>query len=321
MEALVRFALTLVLFLLPTSAFAQLPSAPCQLADMANQGLWDLQFVADEGVRVDRAALPKPFVDETGRVHLFYQAGSGPGARNQYAVAADGLTFEPGRDERPEDLAYHPYRVRAANGVWRMFRFDPNGELRSRSSGDGIRFGEDSGVRYRLQPDDKGWAGIHDEYVDRHGHIVLLYLADRTGLNNVRRAISTDNGWTFAFDRGNVLGDSDDASRRGPSAAFVDQHTTVLGTGLHRLFAMRQGCAIYSFLEDDDGRYTLEAGARATVNSWPGLAIRSLHDPLVVRLADGRYRMYVCASLVVAPGEPIHEVIVSATTAFPPDIQ
>ena len=319
-----RLLITALCLSVPVGAVAQTPGpAPCLTTEANSAEVpWDLEFVADPGIRVDYAALPKPFVDEHGRVHLFYQESKGPGSRNYYAISSDGLTFEDAREEQATDLAYHPFRVRMPNGVWRMYSWDQRtGELRSRSAGDGAAFADDPGVRYRWQPEDNQWSGVHDEYVDRDGRVVLLYLGDNLGLNNLRRAISTDNGWTFTFTNGNVLGDSDDARERGPSAAFVDQKTIALPDGLHRLFAMRQGCAIYSFIEGEDGAYTRESGMRVTVESWPDLSIRSLHDPVVVRLADGRYRMYVCASLQVTAGEPLHEVIVTATTKAPPGIQ
>lgn len=285
---------------------------PCQALASNPPGLpWDLDFRADEGVRVDHAALPKPFVDERGRVHLFFEATK-PRPRQMYAVSTDGLTFDGAREERAEDLAYHPFRVRMPNGVWRMYGSDPRtGAVTSRTSGDGVTFSPDFGVRYTLQPDDRGWMGIHDEYVDGVARVVMLYLGDRDGLNNTRRAVSTDNGWTFTFDRGDVLGDADAARRAGPMAAYVDQKSVHLDGAARRLFAMKQGCAIYSFLTMDGDAYAVEPGWRVSIASWPGLAIRSLHDPVVVRLPDGRFRMYVAAALNEA--EP-RSVVLSATT-------
>lgn len=297
-------------------AWAQ--TSPCTaLPANATDLRWDLDFVADAGLRVDNASLAKPFVDDQGRVHLFYQSEPSP-HRNMYAASADGLTFEGNRAEQPGDLRYHPFRVRMPNGVWRMYSWSPETlQVTSRSSGDGVTFSNDFGVRYSLQADDRGWMGIHDEYVDGQGRVVMLYLGDRDGLNNTRRAVSADNGWTFTFDRGDVLGDSAAAAQSGPNAAYVDQKTTHLDGAARRLFAMKQGCAIYSFLTTDGDGYAIEPGWRVSVNSWPELSIRSLHDPLVVRLPDGRFRMYLAAALNGELGVAAHQVIVSATTRTP----
>ncbi len=274
-----------------------------------------LTFVADPGVRVDHAVLPKPFVDDEGRVHLFYQRETPP-ILDMYAVSADGLTFPAGREQQSSDLRYHPFRVRMPNGVWRMFSWDPRQlAITSRSSGDGASFGDDGGVRYPLHESDRGWMGIHEEYVDGQGRVVMLYLGDRYGLNNLRRAVSVDQGWTFAFDRGDVLGDAAIARDHGPGHAFVDQKSIALDGAARRLFVMKQGCAIYSFLTSDGDQYVQEPGWRVSINSWTDLSLRSLHDPVVVRLPDGRFRMYLAASLNAPAGSPLHQVVVSATAA------
>ena len=93
-----------------------------------------------------------------------------------------------------------------------------------------------------LHPDDKGWMGVYDVYVDQQDRVVLLYLGDKDGLNNVRRAVSTDQGWTFTFQRGDVLGDAADARARGANAAFVDQKSTLLHDG--RTAAVRHAARV-----------------------------------------------------------------------------
>jgi hypothetical protein len=50
---------------------------------------------------------------------------------------------------------------------------------------------------------------------------------------------------------------------------------------------MKQGCAIYSFLTTDGDNYVQESGYRVSIRSWSDVSIRSLHDPVVVRLTDG----------------------------------
>ena len=69
---------------------------------------------------------------------------------------------------------------------------------------------------------------------------------------------------------------------------------------------MRRGCAIYSFVSADGDVYSREPGARISTTQFGDLQVRSLHDPVVVRLADGRYRMYVAATLLERHGHGRH---------------
>lgn len=315
----VRIVCAIAASVIAIAAPADAQPSPCESLPANVTGLAaDLEFIADPGLRVDEASLPKPFVDEQGRIHLFYEQAVEP-LRQMYAVSEDGLTFTGNREEQTSDVRYHPYRVRMQNGVWRMFRYDPQRVvITSRASGDGVTFSDDPGVRYTAHADDRGWIGIYDHYDDGQGRIVMLYLGDRNGLNNVRRAVSTDNGWTFTFDRGDVLGDSAAVGQQGGSVAYVDQKSIHLDGAARRLFAMKQGCAIYSFLTMDGDTYAIEPGYRVSIRSWTDLPIRSLHDPVVVRLPDGRFRMYVCASVIDTGRSTPHFVVVSATTRSAP---
>src|SRR5262249_25971716 len=158
-------------------------------------------------------------------------------------------------------------------------------------------------VRYSPQPGDRGMIGVYDHFVDSAGGVVLLYIGDMFGRNNIRRAYSPpgDNGLNFRFERGNLLGD-DDAGGGGNS--YVDQKSIRLADGRVRLFTMKQG-SIYSFISDDEGKtFRLEPGIRLQPASFPDVPVKSLHDPWVVRLPDGRYRMYVCASVGAMLGAP-----------------
>ncbi|MBI4447127.1 MAG: hypothetical protein HY645_14630 [Acidobacteria bacterium] len=169
----------------------------------------------------------------------------------------------------------------------------------------------------------KGAWGVYDHFVDSKGGVALLYLGDLQGLNNLRRAYSApgDNGWTFVFDRGDILGD---AGADGGSKTYVDPKSIQLPDGRRRLFVMKGGqgapppagtcCDIFSFISSDDGKtFTLEAGARLSANNFSGIKLYSLNDPWVIQLADGRYRMYVAALADNGVGGN-KWVIVSATT-------
>jgi hypothetical protein len=281
------------------------------IAEPAAPAASDLDFRPDPGVRVDRASLPKPGVDDAGAVYLYYEDQSGERSRELRSVSPDGLTVSEGVP--PPDRALDPRRLRLPGGKWRLYTYDPQAaELRSSTSSDGLRFTADLGARYAPQPTDRGTFGVYDHFADRDGGVVLLYVGDMAGQNTVRRAYSPpgDDGWTFRFERDNVLGPG------GGAASYVDQKAIRLPDGRIRLFTMKQG-TVYSFISEDDGRnFRLEPGARLAPDAFPELNLRSLHDPWVVRLADGRYRMYVAGAVQSQPGQP-RFAIVSATTPPP----
>ncbi|MFQ5343338.1 MAG: sialidase family protein, partial [Anaerolineae bacterium] len=284
----------------------------------------ELNFVPDPGFRIEDASNPAASVDpETGTVYLFYEDRSTMPGRRMVATSSDGLSFSAGRPPTEVDNPHHPFHVRLPDGAWRKYLFDQVEGLKSESSPDGIHYTPDPGVRYTLQPGDNGTAGVHDQYVDPAGGVVLLYIGDMGGVNNVRRAYSPpgDNGWTFAFEDDNVLGDVDAG---GGGNSYVDPKSILLPDGRRRLFTMRGGPAppqpgvraagaIYSFISDDGKTYALEPGVRLTPDAFTEFDVWSLNDPVVVRLPDGRYRMYVAALVTDGPGDN-QWVIVSATT-------
>ncbi len=298
---------------LPDGSFLMVYVTEIPSADAASLP-WDLKFIPDPGVRMDRASLPAPAVDDSGAIHLYYQDHSAQPVRERVAVSSDGLNFP--RGEVPADRAWDPRRVRLPDATWRIYQYDARTQqLRSASSADGVTFAPDPGVRYRPQPEDRGTIGVFDVFVDAAGGVVLLYIGDMYGLNNLRRAYSPpgDNGWTFSFERGDVLGDGE---LGGGPESFVDQRSLRLPDGRLRLFVMKRG-VIYSFISQDDGRsFRQEPGVRLRPEDFPDLNVRTLHDPWVVRLPDGRYRMYVAGAVGDALG-PGRFVILSATTQAP----
>jgi hypothetical protein len=80
---------------------------------------------------------------------------------------------------------------------------------------------------------------------------------------------------------------------------------------------MRGGTQILSFISDADlGTFSLERGIRLSKEDFIGLSVISLHDPMVIRLPDDRYRMYL--HLHVKDQESGEKtVVVSATTPSP----
>ncbi|NOZ06960.1 MAG: hypothetical protein GXP41_11535 [Chloroflexi bacterium] len=286
----------------------------------------NLTFIPDPGIRVHIASNPAASVDpETGTVYLFYEDRTTMPGKRMVATSSDGLSFSNGRQTTNADNLHFPYNVRLPDGTWRKYTFDVNtAQLKSQSSTDGMHYKPDPGVRYTAQPDDNGKVGVHDQYVDAAGGVVLLYIGDMQGVNNVRLAYSPpgDNGWTFTFEEGDVLGD---AAAGGGGHSYVDPKSILLPDGRRRLFTMRQGTLppqpgvhatgkIFSFISQDGKSYDLEPGTRLQAEDFTQFAVWSLNDPVVVQLPDGRYRMYVAALITAGPNEQ-EWVIVSATTA------
>lgn len=271
----------------------------------------DLRFVPDPGVRVELASNPEAGLDLTGVVFLYYedQAAQGPGERARVALSVDGLDFQPGAV--PADRANDPRRVRMPDGAWRLYQLTREATLTSSHSVDGLQFTEEPGLRYSAAPEDRGEMGIYELFVDSAGGVVMLYLGDLHGLNNTRRAYSTDGGLSFHYERGDVLGDT---LLGGGGRSYVDITTNPLPDGRRRLFAMQGGQGIYSFVTADEGvTFTQEPGARVAKADWTEFQVVGLFDPTVVRLPDGRYRMYVCGQ-IDEPGGRSRSVILSATT-------
>ncbi len=280
----------------------------------------DLVFIPDAGIRLTDASISEIGYDvATGTYYLFHN-GEGVLKGDLVATSKDGLTFS--TPVRQTSKAFDPRRVRLPDGRWRSYFWDspskPSG-LKSSISTDGVNFTEESGLRYSLQASDKSSAGIYELFANPDGTMVLLYLGDLMGLNNTRRAVSLDSGKTFAFDRGNILGDD---SFGGGANSYVDMTTIVLADGRRRLFSMRQGHTIYSHTSSDGGKtWTLDAGFRLRDSvSFPQYSPKSHNDPSVIRLPDGRYRLYVASYLNDGRG-CCKWGIVSATTAAPTSVR
>jgi hypothetical protein len=244
----------------------------------------------------------------------------------------DGLAFDnaaPWNDERV-DMRHNPHVIAMPDGTYRQYLWDMHGQFfYSTSSRDGKHFKRDPGMRYMGHhsgdpcEEDNSSIGIYDMFWNRGGELVMLYLGDNNGpYDSVRRAVSRDGGNTFIFDRGNVLGDCYDVKQK---QNHVDQKHIILPDGRIRLFTMvgggppqpgaRRCCRIYSWISEDDGEtFEQEPGMRLAPEDFRDLDVYSLNDPFVVRLKDGRYRMYVTA-LIYENGEA-REAIVSATTQY-----
>ncbi len=276
----------------------------------------DTVFTTDMGFRITNGGIPSISYDAaSGTYYLFYEGTqSAPGSK--VATSKDGIIF--GAPITQTNYAFDPRRVRLPNGKWRLYEWNMGlKQMKSKISSDGITFTEESGSRYALDASDKGTLGVYDIFIAPNGKMVMTYLGDLMGLNNMRRAVSSDSGATFVFDKGNILGDS---ALGGGANSYVDPRSTLLPDGRRRLFSMRQGWTIYSHISTDGYSYTLEPGVRLNKDAFAQYQAQSLNDPTVIRLPDGRYRMYVASNLNYGAG-CCNYAIVSATTAMPTDVK
>lgn len=280
--------------------------------DRIANGIGDMKegyvFTPDPGMRKNDASNPGIYQDKNGIFYLYY--------RDKVATSADGLNFSDGM----QVSGTNDFRgIKLPDGAWRIYYWDERGRtpstnfgLKSKSSKDGAHYIDDPGYRYQLHESDLGTAGIHEFFVDNLGGVVLLYIGDLLGLNNIRRAYSKDNGWTFNFEKGNILGDAND----GKPGTFIDHKIVTFGDGKKRLYAVRQG-SIYSFISSDDGKtFAQEPGVRLSPSDFTEFDIAGFSDPVFIKLLDGRWRVYATAFLRGYAPESEgsqKEIIVSAT--------
>lgn len=260
------------------------------------------RLVPDAGVRVAQASNPFATVDGNGVAYLGYQ-DRGAGGTTRYQSAGDGLNFA-----NPTTLTYANRAVDSRKTLmpdgqtWRLYQYDLNAKvMTSYSSTDGNNFAADSGTRYAPASGDNNSLGVYDSYVAADNSVILIYVGDLQGKNNLRMARSTDNGLTFSFLKGNVLGD-DDAG--GGGNTFIDNKTLLLADGRRRMVTMRAN-EIHSFVSSDGIVYTRETGVRLRPADFAavGVTLYSLNDPVMVRTPDGQYRVYVAAATAAAADE------------------
>lgn len=306
-----------------------------------------LKFSVEDGIRLDHAAQVfavsrtsegeyRTFEPEYNGIYLTYKNTQKSSVDDvtqvnttNIAYSDDGIAFSEGNqfsiNDRPG--VQLPQPDENGNTIYRKFILTSEG-LSSKTSTDGGKtYQSDDEIRYFLQQEDKNSIGYYDSFNNGRGQIILLYIgAFGFPEENIRLAISEDNGETFQFRDANPLQDS------GLSATGYDHRdprVTMLADGRLRLFSMVQGVTgapipgtksaglIYSHSSEDGGyTWTKDEGIRLSKDDF-NYDVWSLNDPHVVPIGDGRYRMYVTA--LIADDDPNNtfgykEVIISAVT-------
>ncbi len=253
------------------------------------------RLLPDAGLRVSSASNPFATVDANGISYLGYQDRGG-GNTTRFQSASDGLNFSGATTVTYQNRTVDSRKTLMPDGrTWRLYQYDMGAKvMTSYSSADGNSFTADTGVRYTPVAADNNSIGVYDSYVASDNSVIFLYVGDLLVKNNLRMARSTDNGLTFSFLKGNVLGD-DDAG--GGGSTFIDSKTLLLADGRRRMVTMRAN-EIHSFISSDGINYVRESGVRLKTADFAsvGVTIYSLNDPVMVRTKDGKYRVYVAAS-------------------------
>jgi hypothetical protein len=290
---------------------------------------WDLTFNADPGYRVASATNPAAYIDDAGVVYVGYLVKGTSGTFKVVTSTDGGLSFGAPNDPTAFEeimLQRHGHEMPkpddAGSTILRAYGWEPSGGgyFGSRTYTNNAVVVE-NGVRF--DPPYSDSIGV-STFFPVDGGLGLLYINDAFGNNaNVHSACSTDNGWSFSFVSDNPLGDQGRAADGGWNVR--DPHAFPVTDERIRVFYMMQGegpeipgsrrcCAIYSFITTDGVTFTAEPGVRLDPASFTNPVVWGLHDPQLVRLKDGRYRMYVTGRIAEMDGG---EGIVSATTPFP----
>lgn len=255
-------------------------------------------FVADAGIRMENASNSGVRFNSNGTtLSLLYEDRVAGGSKvAEASQASDWLDFTVTQsDANPATFR----ALRLPDGTCRAYGLDATKSgvlpgstgLKSKSSVDCVTFTEDEGTRYELADSDNGSMGVYDLFIDSKGGVVLLYLGDLHGKNNLRRAYSTDGGWTFVLQDDDVLGDADSTD-----GSYVDNKVIVLPDGSVRMVSMKNG-GVYTFLSTDDGVTWTRDPGRLSASDFAGQELIGLYDPQIIRLPDGRYRIYVTGGM------------------------
>ncbi|TRZ66361.1 MAG: hypothetical protein D4S02_07000 [Rhodocyclaceae bacterium] len=273
------------------------------------------RLVPDAGIRVSTGGIPFATVNATtGVTNLGYsEVGTGLA---KFQTATDGLTFG-----NPTLLTYNNRSVDSRRTLmpdgktWRLYEWDMSLKaFTSYVSTDGNVFTRETGTRYSAAAADNATVGVYEAYVAKDNSVILVYLGDLQSKNNLRMARSIDNGVTFTYLKGNVLGDD---SAGGGANSFVDTKTLLLKDGRRRLISMRQ-LGLHTFISDDGITYVREPGTRITAADFAaaGATVYTVNDPVMVYDKSGNLKVYVAgATTKTTPGGPESSTwgIVSAT--------
>lgn len=257
-----------------------------------NQGIQSQRWVLDEGIRVGEGVSPEVVELDDGRLRM-YVTGDGISSY----ISSDGLEFRLEKEKVIED-GFNPAIIRLPNQSYRMIynvvegrMNDPSRRLyfKSAISTDGLNFTVEEGVRYRStgSPD---YDAISVPNIIRmsDGRLRMYYTGDmfapergRDG-NNIRSAVSYDQGWSWRREEGVRL----------PFESMDSDIVAIPGGGYRMYYTAhtndwsKDDQRVYSAISMDGLDFTVEGEVLA-----PKIAGLRYMDPEVVETPLG-YRMY-----------------------------
>ena len=283
-----------------------------------------LIFEPDSGKRVDGKAMGGVYVSDSGTVYLYATYN-----QDTYLyISSDGLNFtEVNLNDYPD------YRsLQLPDGRFVKFYValvDSQAYLRAAYSTDGFTFMRDTTNLYMFPANDeinRDWL-YHTAIYDTNGGLHYIYLA---GNEDNARSIYSPPGDSFQFGeyRSNIFGDS----ALGRGATYVDPKGLLLPDGRLRVITMNQhgppyppaarSGTLYTFTSSDNGNtWVQDDGYRLRYDSFTEFDVYSLNDPKLVRLPDGRYRIYVAAMIKQSDGSMEYSILSATSTSTPTGIE
>ena len=281
-----------------------------------NDGLF---FKPDSGRRVTRHAMGGIFADSNGAVYLY---ATKEGGGTDLYISENGLDFDSvDINEYPDFRA-----LRLKDGRFAKFNFirgEPFGVLKMSVSDDGRTFTVLKDTLFIFPDNDSinDALGYHTKFYDKTGGICLVYLAG--GVDNARFIHTSpgDPNYIFGDYRTNIFHDS----TLGRGYTYVDPYGILLPDGRLRVITMNQHGppappaarkgTIYTFTSYDNGEtWQQDPDYRLRYDSFTEFEVYSLNDPKLVRLPDGRFRIYVAA--LIKEGENDFEYSVISATSY-----
>ncbi len=271
-------------------------------------------FAIDAGIRVPDASNPLVVGQDGESVTLAYEYRSDelrdqPRERAYVASSEDGLSFADGRPW-PSGQPIGPAGVSLPDGSVRRYVYDPAQDALTSATLDASgAYRPDDGIRYAPPGADSSdpnarTFGVSTVFVDPDGGVVLLYNGtNAAGDITVNRAYSEpgDNGMRFELTDEDIL--------HGTLATnhYADPNAIMLPDGRAWLVIMNQAAGprppvgrlgtLHAYVSSDGGETFDYDGELLGWSDFTDLDVRSLNDPKVVLLPDGRLRVYVAAMI------------------------
>ena len=294
------------------------------------------EYQADPGIRIDSATTRKAVMhNDTLFVYYGYQLNDGTTTTSEtgLAISVDAPDYNFFTKVNINDYPLYNMYLLPDGITRRKYYKDSSGDfLTSDSSTDDWTSTPDITNRYDLHSSDEGMFGVSTVVVDAEDNVHLYYMGDLWGEDNIRHAMSADEGDSFTFQSNDVCGDlgglPGNYSYIDPDVVMLDDNSIRLivinrnGTIVPTSNTYPANWTVHSFLSTDNGMtFTKESTPSgddtiAYASEFLDTNVRSLHDPKIVQLPDGRIKFFLNGSTFA--DDSLHWDIYSFTSM--PDI-